>query len=261
MYLIRSVLQLLFLTAMLAGCGGKSTNLISSSGDERQTVVLLHGLGRSTRAMAYLQYRLQEAGYETFSIGYPSTRLQPEEILQLLRNKVHACCASRKKVHFVGHSLGGVIVRALLQERRDINLGRVVILGSPNQGTALVDWLADNRWFRVLAGPTGMRLGRGNNSWPKQLPAPDYELGVIAGTHSANPIGSWILSGPDDGIVSVQSARLTGMKDFMLTPAGHVMMRYSDEVADAVIQFLQSGSFPHELESRTGERYGMEGME
>jgi hypothetical protein len=211
--------------------------------------------------MAYLQHRLEQAGYETFNIGYPSTRLPAEEILPLLKDKVHACCASRKKVHFVGHSLGGVMVRALLEERRDINLGRVVILGSPNQGTALVDWLADNQWFKVLAGPTGMRLGKGNNSWPKQLPAPDYELGVIAGTHSANPIGSWVLSGPDDGIVSVESARLAGMKDFMLTPAGHVMMRYSDEVADAVIQFLQTGCFPDELKSRSRERDNMGDLE
>lgn len=105
---------ILFVTAILVSCGGKPSKTLSLSGSEQETVVLLHRLGRSTRAMAYLQHRLERAGYETFNIGYPSTRLPAEEILWLLKDKIHACCASRKQVHFVGHSLGGVMVRALL---------------------------------------------------------------------------------------------------------------------------------------------------
>ena len=208
--------------------------------------MLIHGLGRGTHAMQFLERQLQKAGFETHNIGYPSRELPPQEIVQLLKRKVLACCSGKSRVHFVGHSLGGLLVRALLADMREINLGRVVILGSPSQGSELVDQLVHNRLFRVLAGPTGSRLGTGKDAWPARLPKPDYELGVIAGTHSINPVGSWILEGPDDGIVSVKSTRVSGMTGFLLTPADHVLMRYSNEVADAVIRFLRTGSFRKE---------------
>jgi pimeloyl-ACP methyl ester carboxylesterase len=233
------MLLLLPLLAM-SGCSTEAARGIETEGE---TVVLLHGLGRGTRAMRFLEYRLEQAGYETFNIGYPSTRLPPEQIFRLLHEKIDRFCAHKRKVHFVAHSLGGVLVRGLLEEKKYSNLGRVVILGTPSRGSALADRLRDNRLYKVLAGPTGQQIGTGKEALPQRLPVPDYELGVIAGTHSINPIGSWILSGPDDGIVSVESTRVEGMTDFMLTPADHVMMRYSDEVADAVIRFLQTGSF------------------
>ena len=241
MAMLRLWTMTVLLVALLAtGCTTAPGNQGKTRGE---TVVLLHGLGRDTRAMRFLQHRLEEAGYETFNIGYPSTRLPPDEILRLLHDKLQQCCKDKKKVHFVAHSLGGLIVRALLEERPYVNLGRVVLLGTPSQGSALVDWLHDNYLFRVLAGPTAQQIGTGKNSFPRRLPRPDYELGVIAGTHSINPIGSWVLSGPDDGIVSVESTRIEGMTDFMLTPADHVLMRYSNEVADAIISFLETGRF------------------
>ncbi|WP_457668601.1 esterase/lipase family protein [Thiolapillus sp.] len=233
---------LLLLGLLLTGCAGQSDQ-IAGGIDQRETVVLLHGLGRSTRAMLYLEYRLEHAGFEVFNIGYPSTTLTPEEIVRLLHDRVRICCAQKKKVNFVAHSLGGIMVRALLGEKRDIHLGRVVLLGTPSQGAELVDWLAGNRLFRVLAGPTALQLGTAADAFPRGLPDPDYELGVIAGDRSINPIGSWVLNGPDDGVVSVKSTRVSGMKDFLLASAGHVLMRYSDEVADAVILFLRTGSF------------------
>lgn len=235
-------LVLLLATLLSVGCAGDRSggNLPQA---EREAVVLLHGLGRSTSAMRYLQHRLEKAGYEVFNIGYPSTSLPPDDLLELLRDEVRSCCAKKKKVHFVGHSLGGILIRALLEEQQDVKLGRVVLLGVPNQGAELADWLSDNYLFKKLAGPTGQQLGTGETAWPGGLPAPDYELGVIAGTRSINPVGSWILAGPDDGFVSVESTKVKGMKDFMLTASGHVLMRYSDEVADAVIRFLKTGNF------------------
>ena len=151
--MLRLLILLLFSGLLLAGCAGHAPQE-SIPADQRETVVLLHGLGRSTQAMYYLQYRLEHAGFEVFNIGYPSREKAPEELVRLLHDRVRICCAAKKKVHFVAHSLGGVMVRALLGERREINLGRVVLLGTPNRGTELVDWLADNRLFRVLAGPT-----------------------------------------------------------------------------------------------------------
>jgi len=235
----------------LLASGGCSTGAGHGNEGGRETVVLLHGLGRTSLAMRYLEYRLQEAGYETFNIGYPSTRLASDQLLSLLHTRLVQCCSSRSRVHFVAHSLGGLLVRALLDEKHYLNLGRVVILGTPSQGSELVDWLKENPLFQVLAGPTAQEIGTGRNSLPRRLPPPEYELGVIAGSHSLNPVGSWILEGPDDGIVSVESTRVAGMTDFLLTPTDHVMMRYSNRVADAVIHFLKTGSF-HQLPSVPG---------
>ena len=244
---------LLFSGLLLTGCAGRVPQE-SIPADQRETVVLLHGLGRSTQAMYYLQYRLEHAGFEVFNIGYPSMEKAPEELVRLLHDRVRICCAAKKKVHFVAHSLGGIMVRALLGERREINLGRVVLLGTPNRGTELVDWLADNRLFRVMAGPTAQCLGTSADAFPRRLPAPDYELGIIAGNRSINPVGSWVLRGPDDGIVSVKSTRVAGMKDFLVASAGHVLMRYSDDVADEVIGFLRRGRFPHNSDSAREEK-------
>lgn len=232
---------LLGLAVLIGGCAIREPGPAATG--ERETVVLIHGLGRSTGAMWFLQQRLEAAGYETFNLEYPSTRLAPEEITALLHEQIHRCCADRKKVHFVGHSLGGLLVRALLGEKRYLNLGRVVLLGSPSRGSALVDWLEKNRLFRELAGPTARRLGTDEQALYRSLPPPDYELGVIAGTRSLNPVGSWLLAGPDDGIVSVKSTRIDGMTDFLQIPADHVLMRYSNKVADEVIHFLRTGRF------------------
>ena len=83
------------------------------------------------------------------------------------------------------------------------NLGRVVMLAPPNHGSEWVDWLGDS--FGFALGPTGSQLGTAPDSLPNRLPKPDYPLGVIAGTRSLNPFGSWILPGASDGTVSVSS--------------------------------------------------------
>ena len=120
MAMLRLWTMTVLLVALLAtGCTTAPGNQGKTRGE---TVVLLHGLGRDTRAMRFLQHRLEEAGYETFNIGYPSTRLPPDEILRLLHDKLQQCCKDKKKVHFVAHSLGGLIVRALLEERPYVNL-------------------------------------------------------------------------------------------------------------------------------------------
>lgn len=218
----------------------------SASGMPRDTVVLLHGLGRASGAMDYLAGRLDKAGYEVIGIDYPSRKLPANALLALIRQQVISCCAYKRRVHFVGHSLGGLLIRGLLEARPLNNLGRVVLLGSPNHGSELADRLkaADLDWANAVAGPTALSLGTAADSFPNRLKAPYYEVGVIAGDRSLNPIGSWLIPGPDDGMVSIASTRLAGMSDFLIAPADHIMMRYSDSIASAVIHFLRHGRFP-----------------
>lgn len=213
-------------------------------GPER--VVLLHGLGRTRLAMVLLEGELRAAGYETYSIGYASMTLAPEEILKDVSAKVAACCeASDRPVHFVGHSLGGLMVRALLAEQRPAALGRVVLLGAPNGGSELAD--ADRHGtltapFLEHAGPSARALGTGPEDFAARLPVPDFEVGVIAGTRGT-PLGDQWLPKPNDGLVSVESARLEGMTDFRVYPLSHWRLRSDPEVAAEVVHFLREGRF------------------
>ena len=215
-----------------------------NAGPER--VVLFHGLGRTRLAMILLEGELRAAGYETYAIGYSSMTLSPEEILADVSAKVTNCCGNDDRpLHFVGHSLGGLMVRALLAAQRPDALGRVVLLGAPNGGSELAD--ADRHGalttpFLENAGPSARALGTGPQDFAAQLPAPDYEVGVIAGTRGT-PLGDQWLPKPNDGLVSVESAKLQGMTDFRVYPVSHWRLRSDPDVAAEVVHFLREGRF------------------
>ncbi len=210
---------------------------------EREMVVLLHGLGRSSYSMKALAAKLEAAGFETANLDYPSTRLEAGQLGGMLGKRLDACCREAPRLHFVTHSLGGIVVRAHLAEHRPANLGRVVMLAPPNHGTELADFFSDVAVFRWILGPTAVELGTDPASFPNRLPEADFPLGIIAGTGVVNPVGAEMIPGEDDGTVSVESARLEGMTDFLEVDASHSFIMYSDEVAQQVITFLEEGRF------------------
>jgi len=208
-----------------------------------EVVVLLHGLGRTHWSMMPLESRLAEAGYEVVNLRYPSTRLEPDALVTYVGDAVRECCASARRLHFVTHSLGGILVRGYLAERRPANLGRVVMLAPPNRGSEIVDELRSWALFSWILGPTALQLGTNADSFPNRLPAVDFDLGVIAGTESVNPIGSAMLPARNDGAVSVASTRVEGMSDFVAVPASHTFIMWSDDAREQVVAFLRNGRF------------------
>jgi len=217
-----------------------------------EQVVLLHGLARSPRAMRPLEKRLSDEGYAVHNLAYPSRSEPPDVLVRYLQLSLKECCLeSKEPLHFVTHSLGGVLARAVLAEHRPEALGRVVMIAPPNKGSELVDTFGDDWWFRLFLGPTAEALGTGKASFPRSIGPPDYELGIIAGAHPlSSRMGSWILTGENDGVVSIESARVEGMTDFLSVPTGHVRIRDDDEVADEVIHFLRVGHFEHGEQSQ-----------
>ena len=208
-------------------------------------VVLLHGLCRTSGCMQSMSNALARAGFIVENPGYPSrtasiAALADAAIGQALRSPKLAGCA---KIHFVTHSLGGILVRSYFKRHSDPRLGRVVMLGPPNAGTEIVDRIGSWCLFRAINGPAGAELGTGPESTPNQLGPVDFELGIIAGDRSINWINSLLIKGPDDGKVSVKRTKVAGMKDHVTLHATHPFLMKNRQAIESTIHFLTNGSF------------------
>lgn len=216
--------------------------------DEKQggeIVVLLHGLGRTHLSMVPMEDALVAAGYNVRTLKYPSTRNTVQEIADAYLAPLIARCqnAKPKKIHFVTHSLGGIALRNYLATNRLDNIGRIVMLGPPSQGSEVVDELGALAPFDWINGPAGRQLGTDSNSLPNRLPIPTFEVGIIAGNRSINPILSALIPGPDDGKVALARARLEGMKDFAVVSTAHPFLMRNRESIALTLAFLRTGRF------------------
>ncbi len=215
----------------------------SAAGDD-ECVILLHGMARTANSMKVLAKGISAAGYRVENVGYPSREFDIEDLASLAVQEGLTRCGDVTKVHFVTHSLGGILVRVFFSETQPANLGRVVMLGPPNQGSEIVDSLGKFPGFEFVNGPAGKMLGTGPDDLPANLPDVRFELGVIAGTKSVSPFFSLYLPDPDDGKVSVESTKVAGMRDFVALPVTHTFMMRDSEVISAVVHFLDEGRFP-----------------
>ena len=209
-------------------------------------VVLLHGISRTARSFRKMEAAVGRAGYAILNLDYASRR----KALQELAEDVHPAIDSLSgsvggSVHFGGESMGGLLARVYLAQHRTRNLGRVVMLGTPNGGSEIADRLMGSFPYRAFFGPAGQQLGTHRDAATAALlPRIDYPVGIIAGDRSIYPVAGALLPRPHDGRVSVSNTGVDGMADHMVVHASHPWLMRHDEAIAATIAFLRNGRFP-----------------
>lgn len=220
--------------------------LSCSAAPAAECVVLLHGLARTSTSMNKMEQALKDDGYLTANIDYPSRHHEIAELATEAVSEGLQRCREQddvEKIHFVTHSLGGILLRQYLSTETIEELGRVVMLGPPNQGSGAVDDLDGVPGFDWINGPAGRQLGQGESSVPVALGPVDFELGVIAGNRSIDPITSAVLQNPDDGRVSVEDTKVEGMDDFIVVEHSHAFMMRMRKPIELTKSFLRTGQF------------------
>jgi len=213
----------------------------------RESVILLHGLARTSESMLSMEEALKKVGFTVHNIDYSTRHGTIEDLSERIVGA--AIELSRQegadKIHFVTHSMGGILVRHYFAQKTIPELGRVVMLGPPNQGSEVVDYLGSYLLFQWINGVAGTQLGTDSNSVPQQLGPPSFSVGVIAGSRSINWINSLMIPDGDDGKVSLESTKLEGMQDFIVLPVTHPFIMKDEESIKQTIHFLKTGSFIH----------------
>jgi len=214
-------------------------------GTKSEVVVCLHGLWRSVWAMEPIANHLNCQGFTTVNVPYASFRYELEDIVKSVRLLVKPWLDEGKKIHFVTHSLGGVVLKLLLEnslldEERE-KIGRVVMLAPPHQGSEIMDWLSNSPLRHVLGPASGFLTSKRMMQGCQQFPE-DIEAAIIMGERSAIPFFRKLLDASNDGIVSVEKGHLLGIKEFKVVDADHTFIASEPDVLEMVTNFINLGS-------------------
>ena len=222
--------------------------------DGTHGVVLLHGISRTARSFRKMQAALESAGFATLNQDYASRRKALEALADDIHPSIQRFAAGIDgSVHFVCHSMGGLLARVYIARYRPKRLGRAVMLGTPNSGSEIADRLGHFRPYRAFFGPAGQQLGTLRDSAIEALfPPVDYPVGIIAGNRSIYPVAGMMLPKPHDGRVSVANTKLDGMADHVVIPSSHPWLVRNSAAITQTIAFLRNGKFTSPVITREG---------
>lgn len=213
----------------------------------KSNVILLHGMGRTSRSLHKTEKAFRGLDFNVVNQGYPSTsgRYDIEELALVFIPRALDKCDSSQPIHFVTHSLGGILLRVYLQHHTLPTGSRAVMLAPPNQGSEVAESMRNWFLYRWLMGKPGQELGTGIESVPLALEPIDMEIGIITGNVSIEPWFSRLLAGENDGKVSVTDANLDNARDFLVVPYSHSFIMQSERVIRETVHFVQHGLFAH----------------
>ena len=222
----------------------------ASKAAANERVVLLHGLGESPLIMAPLALVLSADGYDVTNIAYPSTLAPAETLVADFITPLLTSFPEAARLHFVTHSLGGVLLHAGLQGGLPANLGRVVMTSPGLHGSEAIEVYRHNWLYRMAYGPAAYQSGIGDGAFAYQLDLyADYELGIISGCTSSDPIANLIIPWPHDGKISVARTRMAGMADHLVLPLPHDDTSRAPVAIMQIQRFLRTGAFLHLFKS------------
>ncbi len=190
--------------------------------------------------MQPLARALQAEGFSTLNIPYPSGRLPIDILASRIRPQIQAISGDQT-VHFITHSLGGILARALMAGNPPWKTGKIIMLAPPNGGSEIVDWLKKHPLLHLALGPAGRSLG--TDGAPKTLPFfPDgTEVAVMMGKRCSIPVFRKLLDEENDGIVSAQKGRIHGLQGFSVIDADHTFIQMHPETIRLSLSFLKTG--------------------
>jgi len=216
--------------------------------NSREIVILLHGIGRTPFDMLAMAIGAKNAGFRVRNWGYRSRRKPILELASELEEEVQRL-SSVSTIHFVGHSMGGLVARALLATRPPDNVGRLVMIGTPNAGSCVAEFLGEWWLYKKLMGPAGQDLRSGPRGIARTLGIPQCEFGIIAGGTGKRWGMNPFIPGDNDATVAVAETYLDGALDFLLLPYPHPFIQSFPRTIRNTIHFLRHGHF---LEGRRG---------
>jgi pimeloyl-ACP methyl ester carboxylesterase len=193
-----------------------------------------------------MQAAVEASGFAALNLGYASRRKSLEALADDIHPAIDRFAGSIDgSVHFVAHSMGGLLTRVYLGKYRPIRLGRVVMLGTPNGGSEVADQLKNFIAYRAYFGPAGQQLvTRRSPAINALLPPINYSVGIIAGDRAIYPISStFLLPKPNDGRVSVENTKLADMTDHIVVRTSHPSLVRNRQAIEQTIAFLRGGKF------------------
>lgn len=234
---------------LLTGCATHEKPLWFDNENAHETVVVVHGFGRSGSSMDNISHALHQQGYLVCQLDYSSIGETVEQVKQAAFSQIDQCVTKKARVNFVGHSLGGLLIRSYLAEDPALleqgRLGRVVMSGTPNKGSEVGDHYADSWWFGWLGGMS-QALGTQQADFAQTLPTPQFRAGIIAGKRGWKMTQN-MFQKANDGLVSVDSTKLKNMQDFIVLDVNHASMKRSLQVIEQITAFIKNGYFDHEM--------------
>ena len=231
----------MFFILLISQIGCSTRYIKKDSGKE--LVILLHGIKDKPYMMWKLENNLKKANYSVLNLHYPSVDAEMDSILNLLHSRIDSLDNVYGKIHFVTHSLGGIVVRAYLSQYDNQDFKSMVMIAPPNKGAIMAERFEDFFLYKWMYGETGQKLGKDSSDYWQQFSPPDIPFGVIAGGLKNGSGFNPLIPGDDDGTVGVEETRIKGARDFIVLTGLHTSLLWQDSTVQQVLYFLKHGKF------------------
>ena len=213
-------------------------NRLAATNKSKHAVVILHGIARTKQCMRHIEVALQKEDFLPVNVSYPSLFRSLADHGNQINEIIGTLDVDT--VSFIGYSLGGLVVRQTLSDDVKYNVGRIVQIGTPNQGATMADVCKDMYSFKYIAGDCGQTLRTDEAIKIKPLTG---EFGIIAGGTGLSFGYNPILRGDNDGLVKVSETHMDGYSDFLLVKSDHHFLIQKEETVNATVNFLKNGKF------------------